>query len=90
MNTYVTYLFFAIPTFIILIFIEIIVARIKGIKINRHADMISSLSSGMTNTIKDALQFGVVIISYAWIVDKITIIKLEPLWLAGLVMVGSQ
>ena len=39
----------------------------KGIKVNNHADMISSLSSGMTNTIKDALKFSIAIISYAWV-----------------------
>jgi len=82
MNVYVTALFFAIPTFIILIIVEMIVARAKGVEINRHADMISSLSSGLTNTIKDALKFSIAIISYAWLVDKITIFKLEPLWLA--------
>ena len=84
MNVYVTSLFFAIPTFVLLIVIEIIVANKMGVKINNHADMISSLSSGMTNTIKDALKFGIVIISYAWLVEKITIYKLEPIWLAVL------
>ena len=62
-----------------------IVAKKRGLEINNHADMISSLSSGMTNTIKDAFKIGVVIISYAWLVDKVAIYKLEPLWLAILV-----
>ena len=84
MNVYVTSLFFAIPIFVLLIVIEIIAANKMGIKVNNHADMISSLSSGMTNTIKDALKFGIVIISYAWLVEKITIYKLEPIWLAVL------
>ena len=64
MSVYIKSLFFAIPTFIVLILIEIFVARIKGIKINRHADMISSLSSGLTNTIHGALKFGFVIIRF--------------------------
>ena len=55
MNVYIKSLFFAIPIFIILISIEMIFARIKGIKINNGADMISSLSSGLSNTIKDAI-----------------------------------
>ena len=62
MNFYVKSLFFAIPTFIILIIIEMIFERIKGIKVNRAADMISSLSSGLTNTIKDGMKFSFVII----------------------------
>ena len=82
MNFYVTSLFIAIPVFIILIIIEIIVSKIKGIKVNNHADMISSLSSGISNTIKDAFKLGIVIISYGWLVDKIALFKLEPVWLA--------
>jgi len=84
MNYYIQSLFIAIPLFVILIIIEIIISKIKGININEHADMISSLSSGITNTIKDVFKVGIVIISYAWLVDEITIFKLEPLWLAVL------
>ena len=82
MPFYVKSLFIAIPSFIVLIIIEMIVAKLKGLKVNNHADMISSLSSGMTNIIKDTLKFTFVIISYVWLVDNITIYKLEPLWLA--------
>ena len=82
MDFYVKSLFIAVPSFIILIIIEIIVSRIKGIRVNEHEDIISSLSSGITNTTKDVFKIGIFIISYAWLVDKITIYKLEPLWLA--------
>jgi len=85
MSFYVKSLFFAIPTFIILIFLEMVFERIKGIKVNRAADMISSLSSGITNTIKDGMKFSFVIISYSWIAESITIYKLEPLWLAVII-----
>ncbi len=82
MNFYITSLYFAIPIFVFLILFESIMAKRKGIKINRSTDMISSLSSGMTNIIRDAIKFSIVIISYSWIVDRFTIIKLEPLWLS--------
>ncbi len=82
MNFYVQSLFIAIPSFIVLILIENVIAKIKGIKINDHEDMISSLSSGITNTTKDAFKISVVIISYTWLLDTITIYKLELLWLA--------
>ena len=85
MPFYVKSLFIAIPSFVILIIIEMIVARVKGLSINNHADMISSLSSGMTNIIKDTLKFSVVIISYIWLVDNIAIYKIEPLWLAVII-----
>ena len=82
MNFFIQSLFIVIPIFIILICIEIIVAKKMGIKINNPADMISSLSSGITNIAKDGLKFGILIISYSWLVKYITIYKLEPLWLA--------
>ena len=49
-------------------------------KINKHEDMISSLSSGITNTTKDVFKVGIVLISYAWLVDKVTVYKLDPLF----------
>jgi len=82
MNFFIQSLFIVIPIFIILICIEIIVAKKMGIKVNIPADMISSLSSGITNIAKDGLKFGVLIISYSWLVKYITIYKLEPIWLA--------
>ena len=85
MSIYVKLLFVAIPSFIVLILIEEFFAKKKGLSVNTHEDMISSLSSGMTNTIKDTLKVGVAIISYSWLVDKITIFKIEPLWLAVLI-----
>ena len=54
----------------------------QGIRINRSTDMISSLSSGLTNTIKDAIKFGVIIVSYSSMVDSMAIYKLDPIWLA--------
>ena len=57
----------------ILIIIEELYSRYKGIIINRNADMISSLSSGITNLTKDVLKFSIVLISYPWLVDNIMI-----------------
>ena len=80
MSFYIKSLFVAIPLFMVLIAIEEVVARYRGIIINRHADMISSLSSGMTNIIKDILKISVVIVSYSWLVENISIYKVEELW----------
>tara|TARA_B100002049_G_scaffold120064_1_gene88730 strand:- start:125 stop:1387 length:1263 start_codon:yes stop_codon:yes gene_type:complete len=82
MTYYIKTLFYAIPTFMVLIMVEAIAARVKGVKINRSADVISSLSSGMSNTIRDSIKFTFAIITYSWLVERITIFKLEPLWLA--------
>ena len=85
MSFYVTSLMFAIPVFIILIGIEAVAAGRMGIKINRPADMISSLSSGATNTVRDGINFGFILISYTWLVDKLTLYKLDPVWLAVII-----
>ena len=81
MSYYIKTLFYAIPTFAFLILIEAIVAKIKGLKINRSADVISSLSSGITNTIRDAIKFTFAIVTYSWLVDNIAIYKLDSYWL---------
>jgi len=85
MSTYITALLFAIPIFIILIGLESFVAYRRGMKVNHAADMISSLSSGLTNATRDGIQFGLVIISYTWLVNHITIYKVENLWLAVII-----
>ena len=85
MSIYVQSLFIAIPIFVVLIIIEAVAAKLKGLSINHSADMISSLSSGVTNTIRDGIKFGFAIIGYAWLVDYITIFNLKPIWLAVII-----
>ena len=85
MSFFIQSLFIAIPIFFILIVTEIFISKKKGIKVNRPVDMISSLSSGVTNTTKDGLKFGIVLISYSWLVEHFTLYKLEPVWAAVLV-----
>ena len=82
MNFYFKSLLFAIPIFITLIIIEEVFAKLKGLKINRAADIISSQSSGMTNIIFDAIKFSIAIISYSWLVDKLAIIHIELTWIS--------
>ena len=85
MSFYVTSLMFAIPVFMILIGIEAVAAGRMGIKVNRPADMISSLISGATNTLRDGINFGFILISYTWLVDRLTLYKLDPVWLAVII-----
>lgn len=85
MESYAQVLSYAIPLFIGLIFIEAVWAWKKGLQINRGADMISSLSSGMTNVIKDVLGLSIIIISYSWLVDKIAFFEIKATWAVYLV-----
>ena len=90
MSFYIKSLFIAIPIFALLIIVEEIISRVKGIKVNRAIDVISSLSSGNTNIIKDGMKLSIVLISYPWLVDHLTLIKIEPIWAAVLIAILVQ
>ena len=82
MNTYIIAVTIAVPIFIILILIEWVIASKHGIIINHPADMISSLSSGLTNFLKDGLKISFALISYTWLVDRIAIFQLDSLFIS--------
>jgi alkylglycerol monooxygenase len=89
METYETFLSYAIPGFVLLIIIESVVARFMGLKINNGLDTISSLSSGMTNTLKNALNLSIVIISYGWMVEHWALLEIKStFWLYALCFIG--
>ncbi len=73
MEAYATALTYAIPGFVLLILIEYIASKIMRLEVNRSMDTISSLSSGMTNTLKDLIGLAVVIVSYSWLVDHLAV-----------------
>lgn len=84
MEAYAQALNIAIPFFLLLILIEAVAARLMGVQVNRGADMISSLSSGITNTLKDILGLSVVVVSYGWLVDHIALYEIKATWLVFL------
>lgn len=77
METYATVLSYAIPGFVILILIEYIASRIMGQDIANSMDTIASLSSGMTNTLKDILGLAIVIVSYDWMVGHLALTSIS-------------
>ncbi|MEZ5043650.1 MAG: sterol desaturase family protein [Saprospiraceae bacterium] len=81
MEAYAQVLNYAIPFFVLLIIIEAIVAWQRGIQVNRGADTISSLSSGITNTVKDVLGLTVIIVSYSFFVKHLAIVEIKATWL---------
>ncbi len=48
-------------------------------------DMISSLSSGITNVTKDVLGLSIAIIGYGWLADHLAIVKVPDGWLTYLI-----
>ena len=63
--------------FIILIIIEIIYGHIKKKQTHNFMDTLSSLSSGMTNILKDILGLVIVIISYPYLLAKLSVYNME-------------
>ncbi len=89
METYARVLSYAIPGFVLLIILESVIARWKGLKINRPMDVISSISSGMTNTLKNILGLSVVIISYGWMVEHLALFEIRSsIWLYIICFIG--
>lgn len=89
MEAYAKVLSYAIPGFVMLILIESWVGKFMGIKVNRAFDTISSLSSGMTNTIKSIMGLTFVIVSYHWMVSHLAIFEIKStVWLYVLAFIG--
>ncbi|QNA43684.1 sterol desaturase family protein [Lacibacter sediminis] len=77
METYGKILLIAMPAFLLLVLAEAYYGVWKGKQTVRNLDMISSLSSGITNVTKDVLGLSIAIIGYGWLVDKLAIVHIE-------------
>ena len=77
MSTYANILTMAIPIFFTLVLVEILYGLISKKYYYNLMDTLSSLSSGITNLLKDLLGIGIIIISYPFIKKYISIIDLN-------------
>jgi len=85
METYGKILLIAMPAFLVLVLFEKWWGWRKGNDTVHTMDMLSSLSSGVTNAVKDVLQLGITIIAYSWLVDRIAVYHLQTTWLTYVV-----
>ena len=85
MEAYGKILLFAMPSFLVLVLFEKAYGRFKGEDTVRLNDMISSLSSGITNVTKDVLGLSIAVITYSWLVSKLAIIELPLTWMSYVV-----
>ena len=85
MSFYIKSLFVAVPIFMFLIALEALVAKRRGVIVNHQADVIASLSSGLTKIIRDGVKYGFAIIGYSWLVNKLTVFHIENIWLAVII-----
>jgi sterol desaturase/sphingolipid hydroxylase (fatty acid hydroxylase superfamily) len=77
MEEYGKILVFVMPIFLLLITIEKIYGHYKGNDTAPFMDTVSSVSSGMTNSVKDVLGISISLISYGWLYSKIAVFHLE-------------
>jgi sterol desaturase/sphingolipid hydroxylase (fatty acid hydroxylase superfamily) len=77
METYGKILLIAMPAFLFLVLFEKWYGWYKNKDTVRTMDMISSLSSGITNVTKDVLGLSIVIISYGWIVKHFALLHIK-------------
>lgn len=77
METYGKILLIAMPAFLILVLFEKWYGWRKGFDTVKNMDMISSLSSGITNVTKDVLGLSIGILSYGWMVEHLALFTIK-------------
>lgn len=77
METYGKILLIAMPIFLLLVLAEKMYGVYRGKDTVRNMDMISSLSSGLTNVTKDVLGLSIVLLSYEWMVQHWALVKIQ-------------
>src|ERR1043165_5961952 len=77
METYGKILLIAMPAFLFLVLFEKWYGWYKRKDTVRSMDMVSSLSSGITNVTKDVLGLSISIITYQWLDSKVAIVHVQ-------------
>lgn len=89
METYGKILLIAMPIFLMLVLLEKWYGWSKGKDTVRMMDMISSLTSGVTNVTKDVLGLSVAILSYGWFVKHLSITHIEDgIWVYAIAFIA--
>lgn len=73
------------PAFLVLVLLEKWYGWYTGKDTVRNMDMVSSLSSGVTNVTKDVLGLSVAVLSYGWLVERVAVTHIESGWITFLV-----
>ena len=81
MQAYGQILLIAMPVFLLLVLLEKWYGWRKGFETVRTLDMVSSLSSGVTNVTKDVLGLSIALISYEWLLEHLAVTHITATWL---------
>ncbi|MDX1364363.1 MAG: sterol desaturase family protein [Arenibacter latericius] len=85
METYATALLYAIPFFVVLLTIEIGYGYFVKNQMHKVMDTVSSISSGLTNIIKDTLGLALIVVSYPFLLEHLAITEIKTSWLVWLI-----
>jgi sterol desaturase/sphingolipid hydroxylase (fatty acid hydroxylase superfamily) len=85
MDAYAAVLLWAIPGFLLLVVLEILYGQFTQRQTHVFMDTLASLSSGITNILKDVMGLALVLISYPFILNKIALWEIESSWTTYLV-----
>ena len=85
MESYAAALLYAIPFFIFLLGIEILYGYFVKNQKYKVLDTVSSISSGLTNILKDTLGLGIIIVSYPYLLENLALTEIKASWLVWIV-----
>ncbi len=77
MISYANALLYAIPAFMVLVLFEVAYGHFVKNQKYRFFDTLSSLSSGVTNVLKDSLGLAIVLVSYPYLTSRLAITELS-------------
>ncbi len=81
METYATALLYATPFFLGLVLFEIAYGHFVKNQKHNVMDTVSSLSSGLTNVVKDSLGLVVILVSYPFLLEHLALTEIKATWL---------
>jgi len=85
MESYATALLYATPFFIGLVLVEILYGRFVKDQKHNLMDTVSSLSSGLTNVVKDSLGLVLILVSYPFLLEHLALMEIKATWLVWVV-----
>lgn len=85
MESYATALLYAIPFFVFLLGIEILYGYFVKNQKYKVLDTVSSISSGLTNILKDTLGLGIIIVSYPYLLENFAMTEIKASWLVWVI-----
>ena len=84
MEAYANALLYAIPFFILLLGGEILYGNFVKNQKYKVMDTVSSISSGLTNIVKDSLGLGLIVVTYPFLLEHLALTEIKATWLVWL------